>query len=102
MFAIVEINNKQYKIKQDSVIRIEKIDNKIGETVKYENVLALQEENGITVGNPFIKNTHVIAEIIQQGKDKKIRMIKFNRRKHSMKTQGHRQCFTDIKIKEIN
>ena len=101
MFAIIEINSKQYKIKENSIIKIEKIEKEVGEIVKYKNILMIEQNDVTKFGTPFLEKNYIVAEIIKQSRDKKIKILKFHRRKHSMKSQGHRQYFTEIRIKEI-
>jgi large subunit ribosomal protein L21 len=102
MFAIIKSGGKQYKVKKDSVIRLEKISKAdIGKNIEFDQVLMLEGDQGMKMGNPLIEGAKVTAEVLSQGRHKKIRIIKFRRRKHSMKHQGHRQYYPEIKIIKI-
>ncbi|WMC18815.1 MAG: 50S ribosomal protein L21 [Enterobacteriaceae bacterium PSpicST2] len=101
MYAIIINGGKQYKIIENKVLRFEKIKNKIGEKIKFEKIILFVKNKRIKIGNPFIKNIIIEAEIINHGKDKKKKIIKFRRRKHQLKRKGHRQNYTEIKIIKI-
>lgn len=101
MFAIIKSGGKQYKVRENMELKIEKIEKSIGTQIEFTAVLMLQESSNIKIGNPTVKNAKVIAEIVSHGRNKKVQIIKFRRRKSSMNRAGHRQYFTAIKIKEI-
>lgn len=101
MFAIIRSGGKQYKVKEGTVIKLEKIEKGLGENIEFKDVLMLQDGEKFEVGKPLIDGAHVKAEVIQQGRHKKINIIKFRRRKHSMKRQGHRQYYTAVKVTAI-
>ena len=101
MFAIIKSGGKQYKAKEGAVLKLEKIENGIGEIVEFTDVLMIQNGEEVKIGNPVIEGAKVIAEVVEQARHKKIQVIKFRRRKHSMKRQGHRQYFTAVKITTI-
>ena len=101
MFAIIKSGGKQYKAKKSTVLKLEKIEKDVGETIEFDNILMLQNGDEIKVGSPTVHGAKVVAEVLEQGRHKKVQIIKFRRRKHSMKRQGHRQYFTAVKIIEI-
>ena len=102
MIAVVETGGKQYQISPGSIIRIEKLKAKEGEEVVLDKVLMLKEDDGETlVGNPLIAKARVTAEVLRQDRAKKIIVYKFKRRKNYHRQYGHRQAFTELKIKEI-
>ena len=101
MFAIIKSGGKQYKVKEGTVVKLEKIEKGLGETVEFEEVLMLQNGDDFKVGAPVVEGAKVVAEVVEQGRHKKINIIKFRRRKHSMKRQGHRQYFTAVKVTAI-
>ncbi|QJC34313.1 50S ribosomal protein L21 [Enterobacteriaceae endosymbiont of Donacia cinerea] len=101
MYAIFDSCGKQYKVIQGQTIKLEKITGKIGDKIEFKNILIIYEKNKLNIGNPIIPGAKIIAQIILHGKNKKIKIIKFRRRKHFRKTQGHRQLFTNIKILKI-
>ncbi|QJC32683.1 50S ribosomal protein L21 [Enterobacteriaceae endosymbiont of Donacia dentata] len=101
MYAIFDSCGKQYKVIQGQSIKLEKIKGKIGDNIEFKNVLMIYDKNKINIGTPIIIGAKIIAELISHGKENKIKIIKFRRRKHYKKTQGHRQLFTNIKIIKI-
>ncbi|XZR52746.1 MAG: 50S ribosomal protein L21 [Enterobacteriaceae bacterium] len=101
MYAIIMNGGKQYKIFENKVFRFEKINNKIGEKIKFEKVILFVKNKYIKIGYPFIKNIVIEGEIVNHGRDIKKKIIKFKRRKHQLKQMGHRQNYTEIKIIKI-
>ncbi len=102
MIAVVETGGKQYQISPGSIIRIEKLKAKKGEEVVLDKVLMIKEDDSETlVGNPLIAKARVTAEVLRQDRAKKIIVYKFKRRKNYHRKYGHRQAFTELKIKEI-
>ena len=102
MIAVVETGGKQYQVSPDSIIRTEKLKAKEGEEVVLDKVLMLKEDDGeVLVGNPLIAKARVTAEVLRQDRAKKIIVFKFKRRKGYHRKYGHRQAFTELKIKEI-
>lgn len=101
MYAIIKTGGKQYKVQKDQVIKVEKLDEETQQDVEFNEVMMCSDGENITFGAPFVENAKVIATVQDQGKDKKVKIIKFKRRKHYMKRQGHRQRYTEVKIKSI-
>ncbi|QJC33900.1 50S ribosomal protein L21 [Enterobacteriaceae endosymbiont of Donacia provostii] len=101
MYAIFDSCGKQYKVIQGQNIKLEKITGKIGDEIEFHNILLIYNENKLNIGNPLVQGGKIIGKIISHGKNKKIKIIKFRRRKHYRKTQGHRQLFTNVKIIKI-
>ncbi|QJC36718.1 50S ribosomal protein L21 [Enterobacteriaceae endosymbiont of Donacia simplex] len=101
MYAIFDSCGKQYKVIQGQTIKLEKIIGKIGDRIEFKNILIIYNKNQLNIGNPIIPGAKIIAQLMLHGKDKKIKIIKFRRRKHFRKIQGHRQLFTNIKILKI-
>lgn len=102
MIAVVETGGKQYQISPGSIIRIEKLKAKEGEEVVLDKVLMIKEDDSeVLVGNPLIAKARVTAEVLRQDRAKKIIVYKFKRRKNYHRKYGHRQAFTELKIKEI-
>ena len=99
MYAIIETGGKQYKVTEGDIINIEKIDNK--ESVTFDNVLMVSEGDKVSLGNPFLASVKVTAEVIDNGKAKKVLVFKQKPRKGYRKLRGHRQQYTTIKIKNI-
>ncbi|NIH16568.1 MAG: 50S ribosomal protein L21 [Buchnera aphidicola (Periphyllus lyropictus)] len=101
MYAVFINGGKQYKVKIGQTLRLEKINSKSGSLINFNKVLLLKKNNKTFLGNPILKNTIVQAKIFSHGREKKIQIIKFNRRKHYKKKQGHRQNYTSVKIINI-
>ena len=101
MYAVIRSGGKQYRVVKDQVLRLEKIEVSEGETVDFEQVLMVGEGEKVKIGAPFLDSAKVKAEVVKHGRGKKVNIIKFKRRKHHMKRQGHRQHFTEVKITEI-
>ncbi|MBK4775647.1 50S ribosomal protein L21 [Candidatus Pantoea edessiphila] len=102
MYAVFQSCGKQYKAIVGQVIQLEKLNFKIGDSIQFKDVLMIAQDKKIKIGTPFVLNSTVKGEIINHGRDKKIKIIKFKRRKHYRKQQGHRQWFTKVKITDIN
>ncbi|MDA3877885.1 MAG: 50S ribosomal protein L21 [Halothiobacillus sp.] len=102
MYAVVVTGGKQYRVEQGEWLRVEKLEGEEGSVVSLDRVLMIADGDSIKVGAPALDGATVTAEIIGQGRGKKIDIIKFRRRKHSRKHQGHRQSYTEIKITSIN
>ncbi len=101
MYAVIKTGGKQYKVAAGDTLKIEKLALDIGQTIEFEEILLVADGGNVKLGVPFIAGGKVVAEIVSHGRGKKINIIKFRRRKHSMKRQGHRQDFTEIKINAI-
>jgi large subunit ribosomal protein L21 len=101
MYAIIESGGKQHKVFEGEVLRLEKLDVEAGATVNFSKVLLLAMDDKVTIGAPYVENAQVVAEVTEQGRGEKIRIVKFHRRKHHQKSTGHRQYYTEVKITGI-
>lgn len=101
MYAVVATGGKQYKVAEGDVLRIEKIPGGVGDTVTFDEVLLLSDGEDVAIGQPKVENAVVNARIVEQGKQKKVIVFKFKRRKGYRKKQGHRQMYTAVKIDRI-
>ena len=102
MNAIIVTGGKQYKVSEGDVIYIEKLDNEAGDTVKFEQVLAIIDGEKATFGAPVVEGASVEAKIVKNGKGKKIRVFKYNPKQGYRKRQGHRQPYTKVEIGKIS
>lgn len=102
MYAVIKTGGKQYRVNEGDTLKVEKLAVDAGKEVVFDEVLLLNDGKKIEVGTPIIKKAKVSATVEKHGKDKKITIIKFRRRKHSMTKQGHRQLFSKIKINKIS
>ena len=101
MYAVIESGGKQYRVAPGDVIRVEKLDVQAGDFIQLDRVLLIAGDGGVQVGQPTLANTRVTATVKAHGRGDKIRVFKRRRRKHSRKTIGHRQDFTEIEITGI-
>lgn len=103
MYAIIASGGKQHRVTKGEILKVEKIAADVGATVEFDKVLMLADANAgaIRVGNPYLDKTKVLGEVIEHGRGEKISILKFRRRKHHLKRQGHRQGYTAVKISDI-
>ena len=103
MFAVIETGGKQYKVKPGQRLRVETLPGEAGERVSFTKVLLIAAgEDEVALGTPYLEGKKVSATIAEHGRHKKVKIIKFRRRKHSMKQQGHRQNYTEVVIDAID
>ena len=100
MYAVLVTGGKQYRVAQGEKLRIEKLEVEVGSEIKFDNILMLGDSDGVKLGDA-LKGAAVTAKVLSQGRADKVRSIKFRRRKHHMKRQGHRQYYTEIEITGI-
>ena len=100
-FAIIETGGKQYKVSTSKILEIEKLDAKKGETVKFKNVLLLNDNKNTEIGNPSVEGATVEAKLLDNVKDRTILIFNKRRRKNSRKKNGHRQQHSKIQITKI-
>ncbi len=101
MYAVIKTGGKQYRVKEGDVLKIEKLELETGSAVDFDQVLLVANGEDVKVGAPVVEGAKVSAEVVNHGRGDKVKIIKFRRRKHSMKRQGHRQWFTEVKITGI-
>ena len=102
MYAVIQTGGKQYRVSKGDTLRVERLAAEEGSTVELDKVLMLADGEDIKVGAPYVEGGRVTATIKSHGKGKKVTIIKFRRRKHHLKRQGHRQWFTELEITGIN
>lgn len=101
MYAIIATGGKQYKVSEGDIIKVEKLGVAAGETVTFDQVLAVN--NGeLAVGCPTVDGATVTASVVKEGKGKKVIVYKYKRKTGYHKKNGHRQLFTQVKIEKIN
>ena len=101
MYAVIKTGGKQYKVAEGETLKIEKLEVAPGKKVTFKEVLMIADGENVQVGSPLVEKASVEAKVVSQGKGKKVNILKFRRRKNSMKQQGHRQLFTEIQIGKI-
>ncbi len=102
MQAVFVTGGKQYRVSQGDKIRVESLNVEPGDAVDFDQVLMLADGDKSKIGAPTVKGGKVSAKVVANGRAKKVEIIKFRRRKHHMKRQGHRQNFTEIEITGIS
>ena len=102
MFAIVETGGMQYTVEEGASLKVPFIDGSVGDKVTLDRVLLISDGKEPVVGQPYLENASVEAELTSQGKDEKVLVFKKKRRTKYRLTQGHRQKFTELTIKKIN
>jgi large subunit ribosomal protein L21 len=100
-FAIIETGGKQYKVSASKILEVEKLDAEIGKTIKFKNVLLLNDDKNTEVGSPNIEGATVEAKLLENVKDRTVLIFHKRRRKHSRKKNGHRQRHSKIQITKI-
>ncbi len=101
MYAVVRTGGKQLRVSPGDVVNVEKLPGEPGATVELTDVLLVSTDQGTTVGTPRVANAKVVAQVVAEGKGKKIVIYKYKRRKNFQRKMGHRQPFTKLAIKDI-
>lgn len=101
MYAVIETGGKQYRVLEGSTLKVARLDAEVGGSVEIGKVLAIGGDKGLSVGRPVLEKASVVAEVVNHGKGEKVVAYKYKRRKDSDRKVGHRQDFTEIRIKEI-
>ncbi|MBB3170106.1 50S ribosomal protein L21 [Simiduia aestuariiviva] len=101
MYAVFESGGKQHRVIEGETLKLEKIEVATGETIEFDKVMLVADGDKVSLGEPLLKGAKVTAEVVSHGRGDKVTIVKFRRRKHSMKRQGHRQWFTEVKITGI-
>ena len=101
MYAVIKTGGKQYSVSPGEEVKLEKLEGEVGDSVTFEEVLFTSDGENIRVGKPYLENTKVVGRITSQGKDRKIVVFKYKRRKGYRRKQGHRQRFSLVKIENI-
>jgi len=102
MYAVIQTGGKQYRVSEGTTLRVEKIAADEGASIEIDKVLMVADGDDIKVGTPYVEGGKVTATVKAHGKGKKVRIIKFKRRKHHLKRQGHRQAYTEIEVTGIS
>jgi len=100
MYAVIVSGGKQHRVVEGETLKLEKIEAATGESVEFDQVLMVGGDS-VKIGTPTLEGAKVTAEVVAQGRHDKVRIMKFNRRKHHMKQAGHRQWYTEVRITSI-
>ena len=101
MFAIIETGGKQYKVNEGDVIFVEKLDVAEGDKITFDRVLVVSDESGIKVGAPVVEGATVTANVVKNGKGKKLYVMTYKPKKNEKRKMGHRQPYTKVQIEKI-
>jgi large subunit ribosomal protein L21 len=101
MFAVIKTGGKQFRVQEGDILAVEKLDLEEGKKVTFDNVLLIEDDKNTLIGTPVVENAQVVAEVVENFKDKKVLVFKKKRRKQYRKTAGHRQILTRVKIEKI-
>ncbi len=101
MYAVIKTGGKQYKVSEGDILKVEKLNAEEGASVELDQVLMLVDGENVEVGAPMISGATVSATVKSHGRGKKIKIVKFRRRKHSRTQMGHRQSYTELEITKV-
>ena len=101
MYAVIEAGGKQHRVAEGEILKLEKIEAATGDSIEFDKVLLVGEGDSVKIGTPVVDGSKVTAEVVSHGRHQKVKIVKFNRRKHHRKETGHRQWFTEVKITGI-
>jgi large subunit ribosomal protein L21 len=101
MYAVIETGGKQYRVAQGDTLYVEKLDGEVGDAVSFDRVLLVANGDDVNIGRPLVDGAVVSGEIVGHGRDKKVIVFKFKRRKDYRRRNGHRQAFTAVKINAL-
>lgn len=101
MYAIIKTGGKQYRVEEGQLLKVEKLPVAEGETVEFDDVLAVADDEDVEFGRPYLEGTKVSAKVIEQGKNKKIVVFKFKPKSRQRTKMGHRQPYTKVLIDKI-
>jgi large subunit ribosomal protein L21 len=101
MYAVILTGGKQYRVTPGELVKVEKLQGNTGDPVTFEKILLTSDGETVNIGKPYVSDAKVLGKIARQGKDRKILVFKYKRRKDYRKKQGHRQSFTLVKIENI-
>ena len=101
MFAILETGGKQYKVRPGDTLQVEKLPGEAGDTVELDRVLMVGDDDNVSLGRPLVDGAKVVAEVVGQGRGKKIIVFKYKAKVRYRRKTGHRQSLTTLRITEI-
>jgi len=102
MYAVVVSGGKQHRVEEGETLKLEKLNAEVGSSIDFDRILLVANGDEVKIGEPVVAGAKVSAEIVSHGRGKKVRIVKFKRRKHHMKQAGHRQWYTEVKITGIS
>jgi len=100
-YAIIRTGGKQYRVTPGETVRVERVDGDVGATIEFPEVLLTAADGAIRIGTPLVEGVRVVAQIVEQGRARKILVFKKKRRKNYRRRHGHRQAITTVRVTEI-
>ena len=101
MYALVEIKGKQYKAEKGALLKVARFESEAGKELEFDSVLLVSDDKKVQVGQPYVKGAKVKTLVEEHGRDRKILVFKYKRRKNYRRTRGHRQHFTLLRVQDI-
>ncbi len=101
MYAVIETGGKQYRVAEGETLAVERLDLKVEEKFTFDNVLLINDNGTVAVGQPYVAGAKVTATVLEEKKDAKVRIVKFKPKTGYNRTRGHRQIYTMVKIEKI-
>jgi large subunit ribosomal protein L21 len=102
MYAVIQTGGKQYRVSEGDKIKVEMLTADEGASIELDKVLMIADGDNVKVGAPYVEGGKVTATVQSHGRGKKVKIIKFRRRKHHLKRQGHRQWYTELQVTGIS
>ncbi|MCP4287794.1 MAG: 50S ribosomal protein L21 [Gammaproteobacteria bacterium] len=102
MYAVIQTGGKQYRVSEGDILRVEKLGADEGAAMELDKVLMIADGDNVKVGAPYVEGGVVSATVKSHGRGKKVKIVKFRRRKQYLKRQGHRQSYTELEITGIS
>ena len=102
MYAVIQSGGKQHRVAEGDTLRVEKLAADEGATLELDRVLLVADGDDVKIGTPYVEGGKVTATVKAHGRAKKVKIVKFKRRKHHLKRQGHRQWYTELQITGIS
>ena len=101
MYAVIKTGGKQHRVAPGEELKVEKLAGEVGDTIAFDRVLLISDGENVQIGKPFLEETRVVGRLTRHGKNRKIVVFKYKKRKGYRKKRGHRQNFTLVKIEDI-
>lgn len=101
MYAIIRASGRQLRVEPGDTVYVDRMETPAGQRVEIKDVLLVGGDGEPRVGTPTVPGTLVVATVLEQGRDRKVRVFKFKRRKHYRRTRGHRQAYTALRVEAI-
>lgn len=102
MYAVMKTGGKEYRVSKGDIIRVEKLEGKVGDQLALKDVLMISQEGQSQFGTPYLANAVIMSEIIQEIKGKKVLTYKMKKRKNYRRFKGHRQTYTYLRVNDIS